>query len=163
MFRSHFIHTLDNKGRVSVPAEYRVELQVENAKPPFITKGEEWLCLYPDAYWTDLERRIIDAASIDPDGESIMRQTIAGSSPCPVDRVGRILIPAKLREHAKLEREALFAGMGYFIEIWNPSRFAEDESRTRARSRELRRSLAAKMHARGPVRLGGPEGESSSG
>jgi MraZ protein len=140
-----------------------MELQIDTAKPPFITKGEECLCLYPDAYWTDYERRMIDAASYDPDGESLMRLTIAGSAPCPVDRVGRILIPAKLREHAKLEREAVFAGMGYFIEIWNPSLFAEDEVRTRARSRELRRSLAARMHAKGPARLGGPEGESSSG
>jgi MraZ protein len=163
MFRSHYTHTLDSKGRVSIPVEYRVELQADGARPPFITKGDECLCLYPDAYWTDYERRIIDAASFDPDGEALMRLTIAGSSPCPVDRVGRILIPQDLREHAKLEREVVFAGMGYFIEVWNPSLYAEDEARTRARSRDLRRSLAQRMLSRGPTRLGGPEGQRSSG
>lgn len=163
MFRSHFTHTLDNKGRVSIPAEFRVELQVDTTKPPIVTKGEDCLCLYPDAYWNDYERRIIEAASFDPDGEALMRLTIAGSSPCPVDRVGRILIPQRLREHAKLEREVVFAGMGHFIQIWNPSLYAEDEARTWARSRDLRRSLAPRMASKGPTRLGGPEEESSSG
>jgi MraZ protein len=163
MFRSHFTHTLDNKGRVSIPAEYRVELQTDIARPPFLSKGEDCLCLYPDAYWADYEQRMIDAASFDPDGEALMRLTIAGASPCPVDRAGRILIPQKLREHAKLEREVVFAGLGYFIQIWSPSLFAEDEARTWARSRDLRRSLAPRMASKGPTRLGGPEGDSSSG
>ena len=163
MFRSHFTHTLDNKGRVSIPAEYRVELQVDTTKPPIITKGDDCLCLYPDAYWNDYEQRIIEAASYDPDGEALMRLTIAGSSPCPVDRVGRILIPQRLREHAKLEREVVFAGMGRFIQVWNPSLYAEDEARTWARSRDLRRSLAPRMASKGSGRLGGPEEESSSG
>ena len=162
MFRNHFYHTLDNKGRVSIPAEYRVELQVDASKPPIITKGEDCLCLYPDAYWTDYEERIIESASFDPDGEALMRLVIAGSSPCPVDRAGRILIPQRLREHAKLEREAVFAGLGHFIQIWNPSLYEEDEARTWARSRDLRRSLAPRMVSRGS-RLGGPGEESSSG
>lgn len=140
-----------------------MELQVDTAKPPVIAKGEDCLCLYPDPYWNDYEQRIIDAASYDPDGEALMRLTIAGSSPCPVDRVGRILIPQRLREHAKLEREVVFAGMGYFVQLWNPSLYAEDEARTWARSRELRRSLAPRMASRGSGRLGGPEEESSSG
>jgi MraZ protein len=163
MFRSHFRHTLDSKGRVSIPAEYRVELQVDNTTPPIITKGEDCLCLYPYRYWKVYEKRIIDAASFDPDGESLMRLTIAGSSPCPIDRAGRILIPQRLREHAKCEREVVFAGMGYFIQIWNPSSYEEDEARTWARSRDLRRSLAPKMASMGPTGLGGPEEESSSG
>jgi len=162
MFRSHFKHTLDNKGRISIPAEYRVELQTENQAPPMITKGEECLCLYPDAYWADYERRIIEAAYFDPDGEALLRLTIAGSSPCPVDRAGRILIPAELREYARLDREAVFAGMGLFIQIWNPVLYAQDEAQTRARSRDLRTSMARRMASRGPAALGGP-GESSSG
>ena len=92
-----------------------------------------------------------------------MRLTIAGSSPSPVDRAGTILIPQRLREHAKVDREVVFAGMGYFIQVWNPSLFAEDEARTWARTRHLRRSLAPRMLSKGPTRLGGPEGENSSG
>ena len=163
MFRSHFKHTLDNKGRVSIPVEFRVEIQADNAMPPVITKGDDCLCLYPQAYWVGYERRIIDAASIDPDGEALLRLVVAGSHPCPVDRAGRILIPQSLREHAKLDREAVFAGMGDYIQVWNPSLYAEDEARTWARSRELRRSLARKMATKVPAQLGGPEETSSSG
>jgi MraZ protein len=163
MFRSHFRHTLDNKGRVSLPAEYRVELQADSDQAPIITKGDDCLCLYPQAYWVGYERRIIDAASIDPDGEALVRLVVAGSHPCPVDRAGRILIPQPLREHAKLEREAVFAGMGDYIQVWNPSLYADDEARTWARSRELRRSLARKMATKVPTTLGGPEESSSSG
>lgn len=163
MFRSHFRHTLDNKGRVSIPAEHRVELQVDNAKPPIITKGDDCLRLYPESDWTEYERRMIEAASFDPDGEELLRAIIAWSSACPVDRVGRILIPPTLREHANLEREVVFVGMGHFVEIWNPTRFSESDARTWARSRDLRRSLAARMHTKGPTKLGGPEEDSSSG
>ena len=163
MFRSHYIHTLDNKGRISVPAGFRVELQTDMAKPPTITKGDECLSLYPHDYWCSYERRIIDAASIDPDGEAIVRLVISGSQECPIDRAGRILVPERLRAHAKLEREAVFVGMGDFIQIWNPSLYAEDEARTWARSRELRKSLAPRMASNAPKGLGGPEGNRSSG
>ena len=163
MFRSHYIHTLDNKGRISVPAGYRVELQQHESTPPTITKGDDCLCLYPPAYWDSYARRIIDAASIDPDGEAIVRLVISGSQECPIDRAGRILVPERLRAHAKLEREAVFVGMGDFIQIWNPSLYAEDEARTWARSRELRKSLAPKMASLAPKVLGGPEGNRSSG
>jgi MraZ protein len=140
-----------------------VELQADENRAPVITKGDDCLCLYPQEYWVGYERRIIDAASIDPDGEALVRLVVAGSHPCPVDRAGRILIPQALREHAKLEREAIFAGMGDYIQVWNPSLYAEDEARTWARSRELRRSLARKMATKVPAPLGGPEESSSSG
>jgi MraZ protein len=163
MFRNHFRHTLDNKGRVSVPAEYRVELQAENDKPPFLTKADDCLRLYPAGYWAEYEARMIEETAFDPDGEDTLRSIMAWSSACPVDRVGRILIPQNLREHANLEREAVFVGMGHFVEIWNPARFLETDARTWARSRDLRRSLAARIHTKGLSKLGGPEGSSSSG
>ena len=142
MFRSHFKHTLDNKGRVSLPAEYRVELQANDAMAPIITKGDDCLCLYPQAYWVGYERRIIDAASIDPDGEALLRLVVAGSHPCPVDRAGRILIPQPLREHAKLEREAMIAGVGPRIELWDKARFDADLLKTQARYLEISSAMA---------------------
>jgi MraZ protein len=140
-----------------------MDLQAEIAKPPILAKGDDCLCLYPRDYWVGYERRIIDAASIDPDGEALVRLVVAGSHACPIDRQGRILIPQELREHAKLDREAVLAGMGDYIQIWNPSLYAEDEARTRARSRDLRRALASRMAPKEPVRLGGPEEDRSSG
>lgn len=138
-------------------------LQADDTKPPFLTKGDECLRLYPAATWEVYEERILEAASFDPDGEDLVRSITAWSSPCPVDRVGRILISQELREHAKLEREAVFVGMGHFVEIWNPTRWSETDARTWARSRDLRRSLAAKIQTKGFAKLGGPEGSTPSG
>jgi len=66
-------------------------------------------------------------------------------------------------DHVLISEVMLVPEAGEMVEIWNPTRWSEIDARTWARSRDLRRSLAARMQTKGPGKLGGPEGSTSSG
>lgn len=126
-FRGRFDHTLDNKGRVSVPAGFRMEIQRlggENGdRPPILTRGKDHLLLYPAQTWDEIEKSLARKSSLLPHVQSYQRFLIGGCTECPVDGQGRITIPAVLREHAGLQGKITLAGVIDKIEIWNHDRF----------------------------------------
>ena len=61
----------------------------------------------------------------DADVVTLKRIYVSGAVECEVDKVGRLLIPAALRKHARLKRDALWAGMGSYIELWAKESFEE--------------------------------------
>ncbi len=134
MFRGRFFHTIDAKGRVSIPSGFRLELQTRSEQPPIVTNGMTnagpCLWLYPNEDWSEFETRIHKLAHVNLAAQAYARVMSAGSSPCPIDGQGRILLPAFLRDHAKLERDVMIAGVGTRIELWNTSLFEEGISKT---------------------------------
>jgi len=137
MFRGRYVHTIDTKGRVSLPAEFRSELQRRSERAPVLTNMLECLALYPPDDWDSYADRL---TSVDPfklEGQEMQRFMISGATPCAPDSQGRILIPQYLREHAKLEKEVTIAGVGARIEIWDRARFDQELARTQARFREI--------------------------
>lgn len=142
MFRGRFVHTMDSKGRVSIPSGFRVELQRRSERAPILTNADQCLLLYPYEDWCDFEQRIVGLSSFDPDVQAFARMMISGASECPIDAQGRILVPPVLREHARLEREATIAGVGPRIELWDRSRFDADLLKTQARYLEISSAMA---------------------
>jgi len=134
MFRGRFFHTIDAKGRVSIPSGFRLDLQSHSEQAPIVTNGVTeagnclWLYRYED--WCGYESRLVGLAPENLDVQSYVRFMVSGASECPIDSQGRTLLPAFLREHAKLGREVTIAGVGTRIEIWNKSLFDENQSRT---------------------------------
>jgi MraZ protein len=61
----------------------------------------------------------------DPNVAMLRRIYVSGAIECELDKLGRLLIPATLRDHADLRREGLWAGMGHHIELWSKGRFDE--------------------------------------
>ena len=80
----------------------------------------------------------------DRDIRLLSRAFIAPAQECPVDRLGRILIPPSLREHAGLVEEATWAGTVDRIEVWSPARWAEAQKAARAPKAQA--VLAARLH-----------------
>ena len=144
MARGRSIHTMDAKGRISIPAGLRVELQQEKDRPPFITNLADCpaLGLYTHDHWLEIERRLETMSQIQPEVQSFRRLFVSGAVEAPIDAQGRVLIPQHLREHAGLEKEVIIAGVGRRIEIWDKARFDEELQRTRDRSREISSVLA---------------------
>jgi len=134
MFRGRFFHTIDAKGRVSIPSGYRLELQSSNEQAPIVTNAvtESGECLWLSRYedWCAYESRLVDLAPDDLDVQAYLRCMVSGATECPSDSQGRALLPAFLRDYAKLGREVTFAGTGKRIEIWNKSQFDENQART---------------------------------
>ncbi len=134
MFRGRFSHTIDAKGRVSVPSGFRLELQRRSEHAPIVTNGVRnagpCLWLYPYEYWKAYESRIDSISPDDLDVQDFVSLMISGANECPIDGQGRILLPASLRKHGSLKRDVIFAGVGKRIEIWDKTLFEEGQTRT---------------------------------
>lgn len=130
MFRGRFDHTIDAKGRLSIPRVFRGELVAGEESPPMLVNKKDHLALYPAEVWAAEEQRLAAKSSLDPDAQKLRLFYASGSVACPVDTQGRILVPAFLREHASLDSKVIVAGVYEHIEVWNPSRFAEKQAQT---------------------------------
>ena len=120
MFLGRYEHTIDAKGRVALPARYRERL----ADGVVVTRGfDACLLVYPMRQWTPLAERVANLSISDPDVRALRRMLFADAVDLDLDRQGRILIPAGLRDYAELDRDAVVVGMHSFIEIWSPARW----------------------------------------
>ncbi len=137
MFRGRFVHTIDAKGRMSIPAGFRTEMQNRSENPPILTNLMACLALYPHEDWLEVEKRLAEASQLQPEVQSIQRFLVSGAVECPVDGQGRIIIPQYLREHASLERDVTIAGVGPRIELWDKTRFDQDLATTQDRYHEI--------------------------
>jgi len=133
MFRGRFTHTMDGKGRISIPVSFRPELLGREAsadrspaKPPFLTNLQRCVALYPHDAWLEVERRLSEASSMQPEVQALQRFVVSGATECPIDGQGRILVPPYLREHGALSKDVVIAGVGSRVELWNKERFASD-------------------------------------
>ena len=153
MFRGRAVHTIDQKGRLSIPAGFRVELQLRSDRAPILTNLQHCLGLYPYEDWLEIERQFAALSSVQTEGQALKRFLFSGAVDCPVDRQGRILIPAHLRQHAAFRREVTVAGVGGYIELWDKERFDQDLARTQERFDEISAIVAASQ----------PRGGQSSG
>ncbi len=124
MFRGRYEHAIDAKGRTSVPARFREVLNAQGEGRLVVTTGlDPCLVAYPMSEWLAFEDRLAALPQFDPDVVMLKRIYVSGAIECELDKVGRLLIPPSLRKHAGLSREALWAGMGPYIELWSTDRF----------------------------------------
>jgi len=142
MFRGRAVHTLDTKGRLSIPAGFRVELEKHGERAPILTNQLECLALYPYEAWREIERELEGSSPLQPEVQELQRFYISGAVACPIDKQGRISIPATLREYAGLEKEVMVAGVGSRIELWDRARFDQALARTQARFHEVSAAVA---------------------
>jgi MraZ protein len=123
VFTGRFDHSIDEKGRVSIPARFREVLQRENHDRLYITKfpheGEWCLALYPPSRWDALNASLSSKPRFDPLVKVFETVVIAGAHEVPVDRQGRILIPTTLRKDAHLDREVTFSARQDHFQLWD--------------------------------------------
>jgi MraZ protein len=126
LFRGRYEHSIDAKGRTSVPSRFREVLAAQGDSKLVLTTGlDTCLVAYPMAEWLAFEKRLAALPQFDTDVVTLKRIYVSGAVECDVDKVGRLLIPAGLRKHAGLKRDALWAGMGGYIELWAKETFED--------------------------------------
>lgn len=124
MFRGRYEHAIDAKGRTSLPSRFREVLAANGESRLVLTTGlDPCLVAYPMSEWMAFEDRLARLPQFDPNVAMLRRIYVSGAVECDLDKLGRLLIPATLRDHAALAREALWAGMGHHIELWAKERF----------------------------------------
>jgi len=117
-----YIHTIDAKGRIIIPSKFREELGDEFV----ITLGlDGCLFAYPYSEWQIFVEKLKTLPGT-KEARQLQRYFMAGAAACQADKQGRILIPAKLREHAALEKDIVFVGVLNKIEIWNKERWEKN-------------------------------------
>jgi len=146
MFQGRFVHQIDVKGRVSIPAGIRMELQRRSQLAPTLTIRPDHLVLYAHDDFQVFADRLLSVDPLNLGGQELARFFIAHSEACAPDSQGRILIPSFMREHAKLDKEVMIAGVGNCIEIWDRRRFDDKHARTLARFDEISAEVSRLGH-----------------
>lgn len=143
MFRGRFEHTIDPKGRVSIPAKFRELLSEKYDDRIIITNFDRCLVAYPYEEWRSVEEKIGSLSMVKKEVKAFQRFFISGAAECPIDKLGRVLIPPTLRAYALLEKDVVFAGMGKMFELWSRERWTEEIKRAEENFEGVRESLAS--------------------
>ena len=115
MFVGEYSHSIDDKGRLAIPAKMRRDLE----DGAVVTRGiDTCLFVYPKNEWLKLAEKIAALPLADPKARSFSRMMLAGAMEVEFDKLGRILLPGYLREYAKLRGEVTVAGVFNRIELW---------------------------------------------
>lgn len=123
MFKGQFEHALDAKGRVALPAAFRRELSERGDELLVVTRHIQEPCLvaYPRSSWIAFETRLAEKSQFDRKVAQVRRLMVGRAMDCPVDKVGRVLLPERLRKGADIQRELVWMGQLDWIEIWAPA------------------------------------------
>jgi MraZ protein len=145
VFRGVYEHQIDAKGRTSLPARLRETLVGAYDERLILTTAlDPCLHAYPVREWEALETALGRRSPMEPGVKTLMRLYVASAQECPLDKLGRILIPPSLRAHAKLEKDMVWVGMVKLIELWSRDGWAraQEEARAAADSADVARVLA---------------------
>ncbi len=125
-FLGEYVHTIDEKGRLAVPARFRAGL----AAGLVITRGiDRCLAIYPLEEWERLAKQVSALPMTDRRARAFRRLVFANASDVIPDKQGRVLIPPRLREYAGLDSEVVVTGMDTYIEVWSPDAWNEERMR----------------------------------
>lgn len=141
MFQGRFDHTIDDKGRLSVPRAFRSELEGTGENPPMLLIQPDHIALFPRERWNAKLQRLTTMDEWDPNGQRLRRLYGANSQAAPIDPQGRILLPAWMRDQAGLEGKAIVSGALDYVELWSPARFEQQLASTLANLDEIQRMV----------------------
>jgi MraZ protein len=121
VFTGEFRHTIDDKGRVAVPARFRGDL----AGTAFVSRWiDGCLAIFPKDAWNVLADKVGSLQVSDAGARNFARFLFSGAFEVELDRQGRAVVPAGLREFAGLNGEAVVVGARDHVELWQPARWA---------------------------------------
>lgn len=120
MLIGEYIHTIDEKNRISLPSKFRKEM----GKKVIITPGlDQCLFIFTIKEWAKVSKRLSDAEKdlsfLKSDQRSFNRFMFGRAAEVEVDSIGRILIPTFLKERIKVKDSAVFVGVEDRVEVWN--------------------------------------------
>jgi len=124
MFRGGTPVSLDNKGRLAVPARYRETLISLCAGHLIVTADpSKCLLIYPQPVWEPIEQKLNSLSSFNPQTRSLQRLLVGNACDVEMDGAGRILVPSSLRVFAGLSKEVVLVGQGAKFELWDSEKW----------------------------------------
>ena len=144
MITGEFRCSLDEKGRLLIPARIRAEVA---GYMVILTRGvENCLWLFPPEEWKTFSENLIGSTSLFQEkARLIQRRMIAPAQETEIDKAGRIVIPQTLREYAALQKECLILGLKKYIEIWSETTYQKYLEENEAKFKEAAEELGARI------------------
>ena len=143
MFRGRYEHSIDAKGRTSLPARYRDQLAASGERRIVLTSAlDPCLVAYAMPEWVAFEEKLAKLPQFDRAVQKLKRIYVSGAVECEVDDSGRVLVPPTLREHASLAKDVLWAGAGKYAELWDKTTWKQHFETSEQEKQDISARLA---------------------
>jgi MraZ protein len=142
VFRGRFEHTIDGKGRISIPSKFREILSKKYEDRVVVTNFDHCLIAFPEEEWSMLEQKAGSFSLMRKETSAFFRFFYSSAADCVIDKQGRLLIPQTLREYASLQKDVVLVGEGKRIEIFAKERWLEEARKAEEDFDKIRDTLA---------------------
>lgn len=116
MFMGEFQHSMDDKGRLTIPSRFREAL----GDSFVVTRGlDQCLFVYPMEEWRLMEQKLKALPMMKADARAFSRFFFSGATECELDKQGRVNVPTNLRDYARLDKDCVVLGVSSRVEIWS--------------------------------------------
>ncbi len=126
MLRGNYPATVDGKGRIKIPTEFKAYLEQTYGPDFYVTSLDgTYVRVYPFAVWHGLEEKLAALPSMNKSKQKLLDRASYWGKAVSVDGQGRLLIPPLLRESAAMHGEVAVMGRLTYLDVWNMERFRE--------------------------------------
>ena len=131
MFFGTFQHSIDTKGRTSLPVRFRDTLAAAGESKLVLTQYPHWRAVQalPHSVWKELEKKVLETSPLDARAQRNILRFYSSAHEVDLDVHGRVLVPPTLREHAGLAKEVVWVGMGRTIQLFDKAAYEEQMAR----------------------------------
>ena len=131
MFFGTFQHSIDAKGRTSLPAKFREALAAAGEAKLVLTQYPHWPAVQalPHSVWKELERKVLETSPLDARAQRNVLRFYSSAHEVDLDVHGRVLVPPTLRQHAGLSKDVVWVGMGRTIQLFDRAAYDEQMAR----------------------------------
>jgi MraZ protein len=124
-FHGSFYHTVDAKGRVSLPAKIRTMI----GQRVVVTLGfDPCVWILPESSWEGWLKKVRSMSQLEPAVRKLTRHMVGNAQECEIDRLGRIRLSAPIRAYAGIEKDVVVMGVIDAVEIWDKNRFEQRQA-----------------------------------
>lgn len=143
MLKGHYVNSINEKGRLSIPSRFRDILKEWEASHLIVTKSiDRCLLAFAPDDWERMEQLARGLSMVKKEDIVFKRHLVGSAEECPIDAQGRILIPSGLRDYAGLKKKCLLVGIVDRIEIWDQDTYNKSMEEALEDSEKLREGLA---------------------
>jgi len=139
VFLGEYRHTLDDKGRITVPSRFRNVLR----DGLVVTKGfENCLFVFTKKGWQEFASQIQKLRTLKKDARTLSRFIFGGASEDDIDKQGRVMIPNSLRSWAQIKKDVVIIGVSNRLEVWSEANWNKVESEAASSYSQIAEELA---------------------
>ncbi len=142
MFYGEYLHSIDRKGRIILPARFRDAAKNNFIEKFFVTRGlDKCLFMFSEEEWRTQENKFKSISFTKQEARTFNRLYFSGALDLVPDKQGRILLPAYLKEFAQIKKDVIIVGVSNRIEIWAKDKWEEFYGNSRQSFEEIAEKL----------------------